>query len=306
MPQSPRGQTNRRACRDQRPSGRPTGCTCCGQVREHHGETPHKPHPGSLKRGKLRTKRLAQWLAQELTAWEGAVLAIEERLESSDGRIFGTPDLVVRHPAPHRVEDYKTGGVLDDDGVLAERYRRQILIYAHLERDTNGALPSIGVVRRLRGDPIKFEITELPVHAEVEDALGAIDDFNASLSDPEAQARPSERVCCACPYAARCQPFWRAVPSMDPSNIVALGGKLTALHSTDAQGFSIHLEVTEGNTGTHEANVRGIQRPLAPTLAAAELDSHVRIVGLKPAGSTEQSFAPRGMLRVQTQASPQP
>jgi hypothetical protein len=247
---------------------------------------------------KLRTKRLARHLAAERASWADAEILVEQRLTSADGRIYGIPDLVVRRPPPHRIADFKTGGVLDDEGVIHQRYRRQILIYAHLEAQASGSLPTQGVVRPLRGNPIAFEISSHAVLAEVDNALTAMRRFNSSVAEPEQLARPSTTTCRTCPHTGRCEPFWRMIAAAAPSELGAVGGVVTAVHSTDSQGFAIHVMAHEGNAGSAEVAVRGIPAPLAPWLASIPPGEHVRIVGLAAIGGTAASFAPRGMLRV--------
>jgi hypothetical protein len=226
------------------------------------------------------------------------VVIVEKRLSSSDGRIYGTPDLIVRQPAPHRVEDFKTGGVLDDVGVLKDRYRRQILIYAHLEGETSGELPGLGVVRPLRGPAVEFDISQGEVDAEVAAALGAMDSFNANLDNAETLARASTTNCVACPHAGRCEPFWTMIRDEKSAALTAIGGVVTAVHGTDSLGSAVHIIVDEGNAPVSEAAVRGIPTPLAPWLSPSTVGKRVRIVGLAPVGGTNASFAPRGMLRI--------
>ena len=247
---------------------------------------------------KLRTKRLALRLAKDRSTWVDAEVLVERRLESADRTIYGTPDLVVRRPSPHRVEDFKTGGVLDDHDVLLERYRRQILIYAHLERDAIGSLPQQGVVRPLRGPAVAFEISSDAVEDEVLRARDVVQTFNASLAHPEKLARPSTTNCRTCPHTGRCEPFWTMISGESRAELGAVGGTLTGVHATDGHGIAVHVAADEGNAGAVEVAVRGIPAPLAPWLPSLPTGARVRIVGLAVVGGTVASFAPRGMLRV--------
>lgn len=249
---------------------------------------------------KLRTRRLAQKIAKDRSAWVDAELLVEQRLESTDGTIYGTPDVVVRRPSPHRVEDFKTGGVLDDDGALKDRYRRQILIYAHLERDVSGSLPQQGVVRPLRGEEMVFDIFSDAVEKELDEARDAIQEFNASLAHPEQLARPSAATCRTCPHTGRCEPFWTMIKDVPQAELGAVGGTVTSVHATDGHGIAVHMVADEGNAGVAELAVRGIPTPLAPWLPSLELGRRVRIVGLAVIGGTTASFAPHGLLRVNT------
>lgn len=247
---------------------------------------------------KLRTKRLALQLSKERATWVDPDVIVERRLQSEDRTIYGTPDVVVRQPPPHRVEDFKTGVVLDDEGTLRDRYRRQLLIYAYLEREDRGSLPAQGVVRPLRGPAVAFDISDRAVDAEVRAAISAIEAFNAALPDPHQLARPSTTTCRTCPHTGRCEPFWTMIRDAPAKELIGVGGIVTATHSTEGHGIAAHVVADEGNAGSSDVAVRGIPTPLAAWLSSSEPGQRVRIVGLAPVGGTAASFAPRGMLRV--------
>jgi hypothetical protein len=247
---------------------------------------------------KLRTRRLALQIAKDRATWPDPEVVVERRLRSADGRIYGTPDVVVRHPLPHRIEDFKTGGVFDEENLLKERYRRQILIYAYLEQEESGSMPDQGVVRPLRGPAVVFSISTDDVQGELLAALAAMDAFNAAVDHPEQLARPSTTNCRTCPHTSRCEPFWAMIRDAPPAELIGIGGTVLAVHSTESNGIALHIAPDEGNIDAGEVAVRGIPSPFAPWLSSSDAGQHVRVVGLGAIGGTAASFAARGMLRI--------
>ena len=249
---------------------------------------------------RARTRRRAKDLARQVADWRDADIRVEEFLSSEEDRLFGKPDLIVRSPQPHRIIDYKTGIVTEgDEGDLKSSYRRQLLLYAQLERRaTPGDLPTELAVVPLKGESISFQVDWIEVEAAVADAAALIDSYNAERAEPLSLAKPSPKSCGSCQYAAGCPALWDAVHETWAPDIIAVGGTLTEAISAADGSVTLRLLVREGSLPPGEVVIKRISIATSPDVSHARIGQVVRLVGGRLAEGEEGTVWPSTWSRI--------
>ena len=229
-----------------------------------------------------------------MDAWKDPLLRVEEVLAPEGDLLFGTPDLVIRRPPPYRIIDYKTGAISDDTGDLKSSYRRQLLLYAHLERSMpDGGEAEIVEVRPLSGGPVSITVDWDEVAAVVDEARNLVEAFNEYRLEPEVLANPSMSSCGHCPFANSCAVMWND----PPEGLDSAQGIVTAVDQNARDTVSFTLEDVHGSTGVGTLRFLGFSKVQVPVLSNIRLGDEVRIVGFRICEGEVVSARPRGWVR---------
>jgi hypothetical protein len=128
----------------------------------------------------------------------------EEALQSSDGLLTGTADLVVRGRS-HWIADLKTGAVRDrESGAPRPDYVRQVKLYAVMEFDQVGHWPTEGWLVSLHGQDVRFDLDPDECRSIATDARRVAERLVAG----DDALTPSAQACRWCRKVARCPAPW--------------------------------------------------------------------------------------------------
>jgi hypothetical protein len=206
-----------------------------------HGPVERWPKYGHIA-GALRVDGAA--LARELGDLPAQQRMAEHGLVSSDGRIHGTADLIIRNSGGDAlVIDHKMGVVGEDDTEPGGHYEQQLLLYVALARDT-GIPASRAEIRPLGRPRVPIALSDDRIATAVEEAHQQIDRYNSAVSagNEVDLATPSESSCAWCPYMLDCPAIWAPEPP-DLGEIRWVEGEVSSiqlLHASTAA--SIHTE----------------------------------------------------------------
>jgi len=133
----------------------------------------------------------------------------ERWFESPDGVIRGRPDFL--DAANHEVIDYKTGRVEEGGGVVTDREKRQLALYAYLAHES-GISVERGRIVRANGLQAVQEILPEDSVAEAVAARALLAEYNeaAPISSFRSLASPSPEGCATCDCKPLCEAFWNA------------------------------------------------------------------------------------------------
>lgn len=243
-----------------------------------------------------RLKRTSKRLHELLSPFGlEAEYLTEEPMSGLNGRIRGRPDLIVRGSSETWVIDYKSGRVLEEEGIPRESYVRQLQLYAMLESETNGRWPSRAYLIPLNGSPVDVAIDEEQTQQLAKELVSSLEAYNETA--PAAQpGSPSPEICRYCPYAAFCPAFWNAYDTTWEEHVRAVAGRVRAVTRAEVGVRSLVLE-----SATDEAAVavERIAERDHPAIARVQAGSEVRLVGLRPAREGKALTLPRwGRLAV--------
>lgn len=239
------------------------------QVQEGRHETtlsgPVETWPGQrMKRARLRKAagRLHELLAPVAAQAE---LVTEEPLRASAWPLRGRPDLIVRLPQDTWIVDYKSGGVLDTEGIPRDSYVRQLELYALLEADASGRWPSCGILVPLNGQRVVVAIEERVARDLAEEAARLLADYNARAPAPQ-PGSPSPQICRFCPYSPSCPSFWAAYDESWVEELRALRGLVRRCDRATSGSVTLLLEVEETGELTWVQDLSTGEHPAAATL----------------------------------------
>jgi hypothetical protein len=141
-----------------------------------------------------------------------ALRAIEAELpiRSGDGLVRGVADSVDGRDGKVVIEELKSGEVTPE---RLERWKHQLLIYAHLYREQYGRVPDLLRVHSLPGGTHEFPCAEDEARNAVAETRAALQDLNRRIDAGVAAsdlARPSEAGCSQCSHRPWCEPYWTA------------------------------------------------------------------------------------------------
>lgn len=270
-------------------------------------QAPHEPSlagapaqwPGYvIKRARLA--KAARRLHDLLDRVEpGAEFMSEIPLSSADGRLQGRPDLIVRGATQTWIVDYKTGSVVDEDGVTPRpTYVRQLHFYALLERENAGRWPTHGFLVPLNGPILEVAIDPGVSSGIGRDALQVIDGFNAVAPGVQ-PAAPGPVACRYCAWATRCGPFWEACDSSWDAPIVAAAGVVQSAVRTAIGGVSLVLDVHAGSVGAASVVVRNVSLAQHPSVAEVSEGAEIALVNLRRLNRSEEfGLPPWGTLGI--------
>jgi hypothetical protein len=165
------------------------------------------------------------------------------------GRLRGRIDVVV-NGKDKRIEDYKTGvvGGLDTN----DAYRLQLLLYAALEFENSGVMPTTAALVPLTGEPVEFNIDPAEVTTAVDRVLANLEAYQECVNSGavETLASPAPANCRWCQFSVHCPAFWESCDvGWALEGIAAVAGTVTAVIRS-GDGVPSSLEV-ESNVGTH-------------------------------------------------------
>ncbi len=216
----------------------------------------------SYGRRKAATRRLAREVCLELADPE-IVVAVEESLQTADGKVKGKPDLIIRSP-DHEIRDYKTGSILEyeSDNPKGE-YVTQLLLYAVLEYENTGSWPSKGRLIPLKGKDAEVEIDPTEARRVEAEARAALDRYNSVVSggDPLTLANPSSKNCRYCDYASECPAFWDAISPAwadEERSVLAAAGIIVERTVSKRGRVSVSLEEVRGSVPESKIRITGI------------------------------------------------
>ena len=178
-------------------------------------------------------------------AAEPAEIRCERRLEGRAGLLTGILDLTVFSPALHAVVDYKTGGVLDEEGELAGHLQDQLALYCILEQERTGRWPDRAIILRFGGSPVEWTVDQAAAQRVADEALQLREDYLQYVGACP-PASPSPATCTHCVFAPRCEAFWEAITPEWATDVVAVRGVVLWAERSSAGGITVCLADAEG------------------------------------------------------------
>ena len=253
------------------------------EAEPHEDFVSHAPEhwPGyAIKRARLRkaAKRLHDLIA---SARHDAELICEASLRTSDGRLRGRPDLIVRAVDESWVVDFKSGEVMAGDGrTPREAYTRQLHLYALLEEAASGRWPSRAFLVPLNGPLVEVPIARPQAIALGEEADEALDRFN-SVAPGTQPAHPSPETCGYCPWTTRCPTFWESAGAWEVDSLAAAAGVVTSAVHAKFGGVTVGLDVETGSVPAGPIAVLNVSPKEHPAAAEMRPGDEMAAVGLR-------------------------
>ncbi len=243
------------------------------------------------------TRRLANSIRELLLTHPGTEALPEEWVTAYGGGLVGRMDLVLRSDELHAVIDYKTGDISGTAGdPLKEQYRRQLCLYAALEREASGSWPTSTAIFPLRGQPVWVKVDQLASSTMASDALERLAAYNDGAPGPQ-PARVSAETCGRCSFVAACGDFWEAQPVGD---ILAVDGLVSQVFF--AEQATVTLRVDTPNLCLEAQAVNPAYHPAVRDIVVGD---RIRLVGASLIGDLSEAPAvtrcrlpPSGVLRV--------
>ena len=249
------------------------------EARGGHHPVPAERWPDyEVKRARLRrVARRIRAILVDLPV-ESSVVP-EAKLEAFEGRLRGVADLVIRPPGPHRMLDYKSGGVIDDASQTPrERYVRQLHLYSALEAASTGTWPERLHLFPLRGSPVEIDVDPDAATGLANEALSILAEFNSACPGPQ-PAAPAPENCLDCPYSAQCPAFWLASESWG-EGICAVKGEVTRTAASDFNGVSLEVLRESGPLVDKKTLLRNIDPVEHPAVLNVTVGTTVAVTGL--------------------------
>ena len=239
-----------------------------------------------LKRARLLNG--ARWLAQLLDGARST--ATEVALQSVDGQIRGTADLIVAAADGPVVVDYKSGIQRDlrSGDARVNDYVRQIQLYAYLVHETNGVWPVRGWIVPLDGPPIPVAVDPEACSAAAASAREALAVF---IDNPGgAPAHPSSSACRFCPHQARCDAFASSCDASWAPALLAVIGRVAAIESVLTGVVSLVIDVDGGSVSAERVGLTRVSPMVFPEVSGVAVGSRVLASGLVPNFGAERMF----------------
>lgn len=231
-----------------------------------------------FRRTFLRYRRRANELVSYLAEHSGLDPLPEEDLRSEDGVLRGQADLVLLGTDHLIVIDHKTGIVTEEDRPKAA-YVRQLQIYAALASAAYERPVVEATLFSLREGMVAIDVSDEALGAAISEARRELTEFNQRAPGPQ-PARASPDTCRWCPFAARCDGFWRCVDEswLDAVGLCVRGHVTRAEVALNGVG-SIELAVTEAAPPASESVV--VSGVPGHHLAGLPLGGRVSLTGLE-------------------------
>lgn len=208
-------------------------------------------------------------------------LLTEHPMSAEGGRLFGRADLILRGPHTHRIIDYKSGAVTEDDGTPRRAYVHQLQVYALLEHADSGSWPGTAHLFPLHGPPVEIDVEPEECIRRGREAIQLLDAFNAVA--PGAQpAAPSAVICRWCDYATECSAFWGAVDESWAPEVRAATGIIRRVFTTPAGGTTFEIDRTGGSVSEQPMILKQVDAAAVPEVSRAAIGSEVAVKGLRP------------------------
>lgn len=157
---------------------------------------------------------------------------IEEEIVDVSRNLAGTPDRVVLGEAGFSVIDLKTGHSIDG---ISERYRRQLLIYAHLVTQTTDLHPWRVGVLNASGELFWESVSQDDIDNCMEEVDSAIANYKVKLDslEPVFEAEPSPEKCRYCSFKSMCSEYWTSTDPawLDYRGVIGLVRRVTGSES---------------------------------------------------------------------------
>lgn len=232
--------------------------------------------PGAQRVRSRLSSRYPQ-LADFIERFGPAEALTEQHLSSDDSRIAGIADLVLLGDSV-AIVDYKTGLVTEEDDVKSA-FRRQILIYSKLAKETYGRPISHIALFSLRQGFIAVDADEIGAQAVWDEAIEALDEFNR-LTPGEQPARATPENCRWCTYNLACSPGIAALVdhARELGGIGAVSGCLIADPIAAANGRAALFVRPAGPGKAEGLRVTNVPTGLLGGLAAGV---NLTLVGLR-------------------------
>jgi hypothetical protein len=229
--------------------------------------TPAIAWPGfQIKRARLL--QVAKHMRDLITALPpDAILLTEHPMTTRDGRLYGRPDLVIRGDI-HKIIDYKSGGVTDEDGKPRAAYVNQLQLYALLEFIDSGTWPQTAHLFPLHGAPVEIDVDPDACINRGREAVELLDSFNSRVPDPQ-PATPAPASCRWCQYTTICADFWTTCDESWSTEVVAAAGVVVQAFTTPLGGTTVEIEATMGSVKVGPTVIKQIDAAAHASVALA-------------------------------------
>ncbi|MGD9935821.1 MAG: RecB family exonuclease [Dehalococcoidia bacterium] len=204
-------------------------------------------------------------------AGQGA--AVERWMRSKDGTLVGRCDRAEVRPEGVCLIDLKSSDpAAAAEDALPSAYRRQLLLYAYLWRESEGTWPKTAAIRYVNGLETMIEVDAQEAQSLAETAKEALRSFNeVSMSGQpvESYASPDPGACRFCPYRAGCRPYFEAYePSWTPGVLSVVGvARAMGPGATAGEGY-LHIEPVRPRSYEPVA-VLGLRADALPTVGVS-------------------------------------
>lgn len=243
------------------------------------GEDPESWPGYEVKRARLF--KIAARLRAKLIEIPSHQVLTEVKLNGRQSKLRGVADLVIRQPGTHHLVDYKSGRVIDRQTKdVRESYRRQLQLYAVIEKETAGEWPDAAELLPLEGPSVSVSVNPSDCEAVADEAVELLAAYNA-LVPGEQPATVSSETCPVCPFITRCPAFWGQVSPAWESQVLAVRGTVLAVQTTPLGGVSLAVQIAAGSISKDVINVRNIKPRHHPSAEAVRVGDLVSISGLR-------------------------
>jgi len=242
---------------------------------------------GPLNRARFRARRKVSTVAQ-LIRDEGpdSESFPEQELYTANRDLGGTVDLIIRGSDRTVIIDYKTG-TGSHEGEAKSVYEQQLQLYAAIEWENSGRVPSRVAVLSTIDGWTEIEITEDSCRAALATARSLREQYNSRVPGPQ-PGTPSDEACIFCSYSPLCEEFWLALANRSIRSAVddgthSLRGALNA-KPTRAQNGNLILEIATQQATVHHDGlilVTGLNEANQPDIADASGGQSISMTGLR-------------------------
>jgi hypothetical protein len=191
---------------------------------------------------------------------------VEVPMVGFDGRLRGQADRIHIGPDGVRIDDYKSGAILDssagaEPAELKSDYRQQLLLYAALYHAQSGVWPNRARVVPLHGDPVEIMVDPAEAGESAEEALALLETYNrtAQHGDVVDLANPSAEACNSCAFRGTCEAYWlAAAPEWEPTESPSCEGEAASIEVLGDGSVLLRLRARAGTTGSADVRIRGL------------------------------------------------
>lgn len=154
------------------------------------------------------------------------LIKIEENIKDESGKIRGRPDRFYKVNSKLVVEEFKSGSIKDENGMVLERFKKQILIYCWLVEKEVNQWPDLARIQTLEGSSYQQKPIKKEAEKVVQRVLNILEEYNKKLNKIGKRtgnqindlATPSTEACKWCRIRAWCIRYWNSsVPRINSS-----------------------------------------------------------------------------------------
>jgi CRISPR/Cas system-associated exonuclease Cas4 (RecB family) len=206
----------------------------------------------------------------------------EQQLRSTDGILWGRPDLIIRSAETVCLVDYKTGKTGGSEDMSSRSlFERQLQMYAYLEHEETGRWPDRADLLLLEGKAVEVSVRSGDCERLARDAKERLAAYNALASGPPVSV-PSPKNCLYCPFSVSCPDFWAACDtSWADAGLLAAAGQATRVFDTPLGGVTVQLVSEVGSLAGKLVTIEGLDRAQLQRLGQPVVGSLIRVSGLR-------------------------